>query len=78
MMNAEEKKKAEQAHSTLKSFTDQFGENDLCKLALIDVILEAIYGETTDDLDIPGATGQETSEDFELGRPGDMPTYEIT
>ena len=76
-MNERAKKKAEQAHSTLKSFTDQFGDNDLCKEALIDVILEVIYGKSADDLDLPSEAGQEANQDSRPSGQGTMPTYKI-
>ena len=77
-MKTDDKKKAEQAHDTLKTFTGQFGDDDLCKLALLDVILETIYGESTDNLDIPSKTGQEPGEDSGPSGAGDLPTYKIT
>ena len=77
-MNRNDKNKAEQAHMTMKGFVDQFGTNDLCKEALIDILLEAIYDQPIgDDLDLPGAARQENDSHSNDPGAGDMPTYKI-
>ncbi len=77
-MDKNDKNKAEKAHLAMKGFVDQFGPNDLCKEALIDVLLEAIYDQPIgDDLDLPGEKGQEDDSHSNDGGGREMPTYEI-
>ncbi len=77
-MNQNDKNKAKQAHLTMKGFVDQFGANDLCKEALIDVLLEVIYDQPIgDDLDLPGEKGQEDDSSPNDSGTREMPTYKI-
>ena len=77
-MNQSDKSKAERAHKALKGFVDQFGPNDLCKEALIDVLLEIIYDQPNgDDLDLPSEERQEEHQNSDDRGNRQMPTYEI-
>ena len=74
-----EEQKISQTHAAFKEFADQFGENDVIKDIFLDILLEAIYGqtETTDNLPLSSEAGQKQPENTQQIRPGTMPCYEI-
>lgn len=74
-----EKEKINSAIKGIKSFVDNFGENDVIKEAFLDILLEAIYGqqEKRDDIPLPSEAKQKDNKDYNNAGEGGMPTYEI-
>ena len=77
-MNLSDKEKTQKTHEALKSFTDQFGPNDVYKEAFFDVLLEMIYGQATgNDLFVFGEEKQEWNATTLPCGEREMPSYEI-
>lgn len=70
-MNDEEKTKT--SLEAIDTLFGQFGENDLCKEALLDIILENIYGKI---IPLPSETGQE-GDQSPVSEQRSMSTYTI-
>jgi len=59
-MELSDAEKLRRANEAVQGFVDQFGPNDIVKLALIDVLLEEIYG---DSVPVPSPAEQESNQD---------------
>lgn len=72
-MKLTNEQKTQLGFETIQTFWDQFGENDLCKQVLLEILLEELHGQT---LSISGSPRQKGNQDFD-NQQGTMPTYEI-
>jgi hypothetical protein len=70
--NLTDKEKMMLATEGIRSFVEQFGEDDVFRSILLDILMERLYGE---DIHLPRQAGQEGDQNHHNG-PGTCPADE--